>query len=161
MFDTKLLEIRFEILELNVYGKKQDQESCLEIQHNAVSLYYQCRVAVLGAALVGRATAPLWAAKATYLNCIVRYHSQHKINVKTMDSNPRVMCTSKNKKPRIVASMIGRCGFTFRSNRACTNTEAISVLNIFAIDDFAFYFLYHFVVREILYGIVWNSGAFV
>ena len=114
MFDTKLLEIRFEILELNVYGKKQDQESCLEIQHNAVSLYYQCRVAVLGAALVGRATAPLWAAKATYLNCIVRYHSQHKINVKTMDSNPRVMCTSKNKKSRIVASMIGRCGFTFR-----------------------------------------------
>lgn len=33
---------------------------------------------VLGAALVGLAAAPLWTAKATYLNQIARYHSQHK-----------------------------------------------------------------------------------
>lgn len=32
----------------------------------------------LGAALVGLAAAPLWTAKATYLNQIARYHSQHK-----------------------------------------------------------------------------------
>jgi MFS family permease len=33
---------------------------------------------LLGAALVGLAAAPLWTAKATYLNQIARYHSQHK-----------------------------------------------------------------------------------
>ncbi|CAF3144876.1 unnamed protein product [Rotaria sp. Silwood2] len=33
---------------------------------------------LLGAALVGLAAAPLWTAKATYLNQIARYHSEHK-----------------------------------------------------------------------------------
>jgi hypothetical protein len=32
----------------------------------------------IGAALVGLAAAPLWTAKATYLNQIARYHCQHK-----------------------------------------------------------------------------------
>jgi MFS family permease len=36
------------------------------------------RVSFLGAALVGLAAAPLWTAKATYLNQIARYHCQHK-----------------------------------------------------------------------------------
>ena len=38
----------------------------------------QCSFEILGAALVGLAAAPLWTAKATYLNQIARYHCQHK-----------------------------------------------------------------------------------
>lgn len=39
---------------------------------------YKKNIYVLGAALVGLAAAPLWTAKATYLNQIARYHAQHK-----------------------------------------------------------------------------------
>ena len=40
--------------------------------------FYNLLHAFLGAALVGLAAAPLWTAKATYLNQIARYHSEHK-----------------------------------------------------------------------------------
>ena len=80
-FDTNSFEIHFEIAELNLDGRNKIQNRVWE--HSImlafrISLFCRCQLMFVGAALVGLAAAPLWTAKATYLNHIARYHSQHK-----------------------------------------------------------------------------------